>query len=146
MRYAIPYCINIGWKDYLLVLDNVVSAGVASSAVASEYLGTVLKVGGEGSRGDWHHTNNDSGSKLIISAGNKVKLSSELMYWTIIVQEQICSKLAANNGPVLKKRRLQLLWSIPCCPCSFGPELSASCEERQVRRQQRKPVRDGNME
>ena len=43
---------NIGRKDYLLVLDDVVSAGVASSAVASEYLGTVLKVGGEGSRGN----------------------------------------------------------------------------------------------
>jgi hypothetical protein len=50
MRFSVSY--------YLLVLDDVVSTGVACGAVASEDLGTVLKIGGEGSRGDRHNSDN----------------------------------------------------------------------------------------
>ena len=50
---------------YLLVLDNIVSAGVASSAVSGEYLGTILKISGECGRGDRHHADNDGGSDLL---------------------------------------------------------------------------------
>ena len=50
---------------HLLVLDNVISAGVASSAVSGEDLSTVLKISGECGRGDGHHADDDGGGDLL---------------------------------------------------------------------------------
>ena len=58
------YCALSITQSHLLVLDDVVSTGVASGAVAGEHLGSVLEVSGEGSGGDGHHTDNDGGGKL----------------------------------------------------------------------------------
>ena len=52
-------------RIYLLVLDNVVSAGVASSAVTGEHLSTILKVSGECGRGDRHHADNEGGGDVL---------------------------------------------------------------------------------
>ena len=51
-------------EAYLLVLDDIVSAGVACGTVACEYLSAVLKVSSEGCGGDGHDTNNNGGSDL----------------------------------------------------------------------------------
>ena len=53
-------------RMYLLVLDNVVSASVASSAVTGEHLSSILKISGECGRGNRHHTDNDGGGDLLL--------------------------------------------------------------------------------
>ena len=53
-------------RMYLLVLNNVVSASVASSAVTGEHLSSILKIGGECGRGDRHHTDNDGSGDLLL--------------------------------------------------------------------------------
>jgi hypothetical protein len=56
--------IRLSVKHYLLVLDDVVSTSVASGTVACENLGTVLKIGGEGSGGDRHNSDNNGSGDL----------------------------------------------------------------------------------
>jgi hypothetical protein len=56
--------IRFSVNDYLLVLDDVVSTGVACGAVASENLGTVLKIGGESCGGDRHNSDNNGSGDL----------------------------------------------------------------------------------
>jgi hypothetical protein len=52
--------IRLSVKYYL----DVISTSVASGAVACENLGTVLKIGGEGSGGDRHNSDNNGSGDL----------------------------------------------------------------------------------
>jgi hypothetical protein len=52
----------------LLVLDHVVAAGVARSAVAGEHLGAGLEVGSVNSGGEGHGAGEEGGSDLVVHA------------------------------------------------------------------------------